>query len=77
MEVHQDYKELLELFKGNHVEYVIVGGYAMVYHGAPRTTKDIADLEDLGASKSAPSSSSLCFPPNTISFLHYFLGFFL
>lgn len=41
MELHQDYKELLQLFNENQVEYVIVGGYALAFHGAPRTTKDI------------------------------------
>lgn len=41
MELHQDYKELLQLLNENQVEYVIVGGYAMAFYGVPRTTKDI------------------------------------
>lgn len=41
MEVHPDFKELLELFNKHKVEYVIVGGYALAFHGAPRFTGDI------------------------------------
>ena len=41
MEVHQDFKDLLELFNKNEVEYLIVGSYALAFHGAPRFTGDI------------------------------------
>ncbi|CAB5099915.1 hypothetical protein D3OALGA1CA_1358 [Olavius algarvensis associated proteobacterium Delta 3] len=41
MEVQNDFKELLELFNVHHVEYVIVGGYALAFHGAPRFTGDL------------------------------------
>ena len=41
MEVHKDFKELLELFNAHGVEYLVVGGYALAAHGAPRTTGDI------------------------------------
>ena len=41
MEVQQDFKELLELFNAHKVEYMIVGGYALAFHGAPRYTGDI------------------------------------
>ena len=41
MEAQQDFKELLELFNKHNVEYVIVGGYALAFHGAPRYTGDI------------------------------------
>ncbi|MCP4683353.1 MAG: nucleotidyltransferase family protein [Desulfobacterales bacterium] len=37
MEVQQDFKELLELFNAYKVEYLIVGGYALAFHGAPYT----------------------------------------
>ena len=36
-----DFKELLALFNAHQVKYVIVGGYALAFHGAPRTTGDI------------------------------------
>ena len=41
MEVQKDFKELLELFNVHKVKYLIVGGYALAYHGAPRYTGDI------------------------------------
>ncbi len=41
MEIQEDFKELLELFNARKVEYLIVGGYALAFHGAPRFTGDI------------------------------------
>ena len=41
MEIQQDFKELLALFNDHKVEYIIVGGYALAFHGAPRYTGDI------------------------------------
>ena len=41
MEVQQDFKELLELFNEHQVDFLIVGGYALAFHGAPRYTGDI------------------------------------
>ena len=41
MEIYRDFRELLESFNAQKVEYVIVGGYALAYHGAPRYTRDI------------------------------------
>ena len=33
-EPQRDFKELLALFDANQVEYLIVGGYALAFHGA-------------------------------------------
>jgi len=41
MEVQPDFRDLLELFNEHKVDYVIVGGYALAFHGAPRYTGDI------------------------------------
>lgn len=41
MEVQQDFKELLELLNASDSDYLIVGGYALAFHGAPRYTGDI------------------------------------
>ncbi len=41
MEIQTDFKELLELLNAHKVEYLIVGGYALAFHGAPRYTGDI------------------------------------
>ncbi|CAM2009986.1 nucleotidyltransferase domain-containing protein [Acanthopleuribacter pedis] len=41
MNIQHHFKELLALLEKNQVEYVVVGGYAVAYHGHPRFTKDI------------------------------------
>lgn len=41
MQVLRDFRELLELLNEQKVKYVIVGGYAVAFHGAPRYTGDI------------------------------------
>ncbi|MDD5326489.1 MAG: hypothetical protein PHY02_01590 [Phycisphaerae bacterium] len=41
MEIQKDFKELLGLFNAHKVEYMVVGGYALAFHGAPRFTGDI------------------------------------
>ncbi|MBN1103243.1 MAG: hypothetical protein JXL84_07515 [Deltaproteobacteria bacterium] len=41
MEVQQDFRELLELFNKHKIDYIVVGGYALGFHGAPRYTGDL------------------------------------
>ncbi len=41
MEVQTDLRDLLALFNKHDVEYLIVGDYAMAFHGVPRFTGDI------------------------------------
>ncbi|MCK9418888.1 MAG: nucleotidyltransferase family protein [Nitrospirae bacterium] len=41
MEEQADYKELLALFNAHDVRYIIVGAYALAFHGAPRYTGDL------------------------------------
>ena len=41
MDIQPDFKELLALLNARHVEFLIVGGYALAFHGAPRYTGDI------------------------------------
>ena len=41
MEVQQDFRDLLALFNVHKVDYIIVGGHALAYHGAPRYTGDM------------------------------------
>lgn len=41
MVIQPDFKELLECLNSRGVEYLIVGGYAIAFHGAPRFTGDI------------------------------------
>jgi hypothetical protein len=44
MEIRTDFKELLELFNRHKVEYLIVAGYALAFHGSPRVTGEIEAL---------------------------------
>ena len=39
--INQDFKEFIELLNRNDVRYLVVGGYALAFHGFPRYTKDI------------------------------------
>ena len=41
MEVQEDFRDLLELLNKYKVDYIIVGGYALGFHGAPRFTGDL------------------------------------
>ena len=41
MELQQDFRDLLALFNARRVEYVVVGAYALAFHGAPRFTGDM------------------------------------
>lgn len=41
MQPQQDFRELLGLFNGRKVEYLIVGAQALAFHGAPRFTGDL------------------------------------
>lgn len=41
MNIQPDFKELLALLEKHQVEYMIVGGYAVAFHGYPRFTNDI------------------------------------
>jgi predicted nucleotidyltransferase len=36
-----DFKEFLRLLSDRRVEYLLIGGYAVAYHGYPRATADI------------------------------------
>lgn len=36
-----DFREFLKLLNDNKVEYLLIGGYAVGYHGYPRTTADM------------------------------------
>lgn len=39
--MNSDFKELLQLLCEEEVEYLVVGGYAVIYHSQPRFTKDL------------------------------------
>ena len=41
LELPKDFKEFLNLLQANGVEYLLIGAYAVGYHGYPRATKDL------------------------------------
>lgn len=59
--MYQDYKDLLSAFHAHGVRYLIVGGYAVIFHAQPRFTKDIdvfikADMANAQATYAALAS---------------------
>jgi hypothetical protein len=39
--MYQNFKDLLSAFHAHGVKYLVVGGYAVIFHAQPRSTKDI------------------------------------
>jgi hypothetical protein len=53
MELQKDFAELCSLFNAKRIKFLIVGGYAVAFHGAPRFTGDLdilirPDIEQVG-----------------------------
>ena len=59
METQSDYKELFELLNANAVSYVIVGAYALAFHGVPRYTGDVDILVEPTAENATRVISAL------------------
>ena len=41
MKIHPDFNDFVAALNKNHVQYVIVGSFALAFHGFPRATGDI------------------------------------
>jgi len=39
--LNQDFKEFIKSLNDNGVQYLVIGGYAVAFHGHPRYTKDL------------------------------------
>ncbi len=39
--IGKDFREFIALLNKNEVKYLVVGGYALAFHGHPRYTKDL------------------------------------
>ena len=39
--LNQDFKEFIQSLNDNGVRYLVIGGYAVAFHGHPRYTKDM------------------------------------
>ena len=49
IELPNDFKEFLRLLNSHQVEYLLIGGYAVGYHGYPRATGDMDIWVAVGA----------------------------
>ena len=54
--LNPDFREFIALLNANSVRYLVVGGYAVAFHGHPRYTKDL-DVW-IAAHKSGPPAAS-------------------
>ena len=81
MSTQNDFREFLKLLNENDVDFVILGGYAVAFHGHVRNTQDldilfraddcgvqgvIASLRSFGFPESAISGEELAYPGNII-----------
>lgn len=41
MKLQVDLREFVELLNSHRIDYLVIGGYAVAYHGYPRFTGDI------------------------------------
>ena len=55
----QDWREFIELLNSHQVKYIIVGGYAVGYHGYPRTTGDIDFFVEVSAENAQRIKSAI------------------
>ena len=65
-----DFKEFLQLLNANGVEYLLVGGYAVGYHGYVRATADMdiwIALKPQNAVKAVETLHQFGFAPSELS----------
>ena len=41
MQLPRDFRDFLKLLNSHRIKYLVIGGYAVGYHGYPRATGDI------------------------------------
>lgn len=70
IELHPDFKDFLTLLNSHGVEYLLVGGYAVGYHGYPRSTGDMdvwIALSNSNAQKAATVLRDFGMPGDKVS----------
>lgn len=58
-ELHEDFKEFLKSLNSSGVKYLLIGGYAVGFHGYPRTTADLDVWIATGPENAARVSQAL------------------
>lgn len=69
IELHPDFKDFLKLLNSNHVRYLLIGGYAVGYHGYPRATADMdiwIDVDESNANNMLQAFRDFGFPSDRI-----------
>ena len=70
IELHPDFKDFLKLLNSQGVEYLLVGGYAVGYHGYPRATGDMdiwIAVSESNAQKAAGALLEFGMPADEVS----------
>ena len=70
IELHPDFKDFLRFLNSYGVEYLVVGGYAVGYHGYPRATGDLdvwIEVSEQNAHKAAMVLRDFGMPEKDVS----------
>ena len=70
IELHPDFKEFLKLLNSHNVKYLLVGGYAVGYHGYPRATGDMdiwIEISEQNSKKVVSTFRDFAMPNEAIS----------
>ncbi len=70
IELHPDFKDFLRLLNSHNVRYLLVGGYAVGYHGYPRATGDMdiwIEMSELNSKRVASAFRDFAMPDDAIS----------
>ena len=59
MDLFPDFRDLLAAFVASKVEFVLIGGYAVIFHGRPRATKDLDLFVSIDADNRARLADAL------------------
>ena len=69
MDLFPDFKDLLAAFVASKVEFVLLGGYAVIFHGRPRATKDLdllVGIDDTNRKRLAGALETFGAPANVV-----------
>jgi len=70
VELHPDFRDFLKLLNAHKVRYLLVGGYAVAYHGYPRATGDMdiwISCDETNAANVAAAVSDFGMPEGEIA----------
>jgi hypothetical protein len=70
IELHPDFKDFLRLLNSHKVKYLLVGGYAVGYHGYPRATGDMdiwIEMSEANSRRIASAFRDFGMPDETLS----------